>query len=210
MSAFITIEGIEGCGKSTQARRLESGLRAQGHDVVLTREPGGSNMTREIRRLLSDPNCRLEPRAELLLFLADRAQHVASVVRPALERGAVVICDRYSDSTVAYQCHGRGHDVELVLQLNDWAALGLQPDLTLWIDCDVETGLGRARRGSGGPGDRFEAEPMNFHEAVREGFAQQHRAHPTRIIRVDGNLSEDLVTQAIADVTADFLARSAS
>lgn len=199
MSLFVTFEGIEGCGKSTQAARLADHFRSLGRETVLTHEPGGTGLTGEIRRLLADPEARLDPRAELLLFLADRAQHVATVVEPALERGDLVLCDRYSDSTMAYQGFGRGHDLDWLVELNAWASYGRTPDLTLWIDCDVETGLRRARHGAGGPGDRFEAEPMKFHRRIREGFLAMSKQHSERFVRIDGNASEDTVATAVRE-----------
>jgi len=197
VSLLITLEGIEGCGNTTQCKALASYLRSLGHEVVETREPGGTDLTCEIRRLLADPTSRLDPRAELMLFLADRAQHVASIVRPALERGAMVVCDRYIDSTIAYQGHGRGHDPSFLADLNRWASYDVVPDLTLWIDCDIEIGLARARKGTGGPGDRFEAEPLDFHRAVRDGFARIQLDQPDRVLRIDGNLPLAEVTAAV-------------
>ncbi len=206
MAALVTLEGIEGCGKSTQAGLLAAHLEDRGLDAVLTCEPGGTRVTAEIRRLLADPASELDPRAELLLFLADRAQHVTEVIRPALERGAVVICDRYSDSTIAYQCHGRGHERALVDELNAWAAGQLVPDLTLWIDCEIEIGLERARVHSGGPGDRFEAEPTAFHQRVRDGFAGCCKDDPGRVRRIDGNRDQASVTASVLATVDEFLA----
>jgi len=195
---FITLEGIEGSGKSTQARRLAEFLRERTHrEVVATREPGGTDVTQRIRSLLADPSAALDPRAELFLFLADRSHHVATVIGPALARGAIVVCDRYSDSTLAYQGYARGHDLELVRDLNAWASYAATPDLTLWIDCDVEVGLARANKRAGGPGDRFEAEPLRFHEKVRRGFTEITAAEPERVLRIDGSRDLDAVLAAI-------------
>lgn len=179
-------------------------LRAEGRDVVLTHEPGGTDVTLAIRRLLADPESKLDPRAELLLFLADRAQHVATVIQPALARGAIVVCDRYSDSTMAYQGYGRGHKMELLLELNAWAADGLEPDLTVWIDVDIETGLRRAR-GGGGPGDRFEAEPLAFHTAIHQGFAELAAKAPSRFVRINGDQELDAVRQDVWEATRSRL-----
>jgi dTMP kinase len=191
---FVTLEGIEGCGKTTQAGLLADFVRASyGLEVVLTREPGGTESTRPIRALLADPDSKLDPRAELLLFLADRSQHVATVIRPSLDAGAFVICDRFSDSTLAYQGYGRGHPLDLLERLNAWASREIVPELTLWIDCDVTTGLRRATKRTGGPGDRFESEPLDFHARVRDGFADLHRNFPDRIVRIDGNASVEEV-----------------
>lgn len=204
-SLFITFEGIEGCGKSTQARLLADSLRDRdGRDVLLTREPGGTDVTQRIRALLADPASHLDPRCELLLFLADRAQHVATVIRPALARGAVVVCDRYSDSTLAYQGYARGHSLDMLRDLNGWASYGLTPDLTFWLDCDVEVGLARANKRSGGPGDRFEIEPLAFHERVRTGFAELAAADGSRFVHVDGTRPKDVVA---AEIHAATLAR---
>lgn len=196
MAFFLTFEGIEGCGKSTQAKRLAANLREQGHNVVLTREPGGTDVTVEIRRILADPKSKLDPTAELMLFLADRAQHVATVIGPTLEAGDVVICDRYCDSTLAYQGYGRGHDLAWLEDLNRRASHGVVPQLTLWIDCAVEVGLGRAQRRAGGPGDRFEIEPLEFHGRIRRGFTELASRFPERIVRIEGDRSEDDVAAA--------------
>lgn len=198
MSLFITLEGVEGSGKSTQAERLARWLeRETGAEVLLTREPGGTDVTKQIRELLADPDAILDSRAELLLFLADRAQHVATVIRPALERNAIVVCDRYIDSTIAYQSYGRGHDLALLETLNAWASTELMPDLTLWIDCDVEMGLARAVKRTGGPGDRFENEALEYHRAVARGFREQHDKFRDRVVRIDGNGTVDQVFDAV-------------
>ena len=196
MSCFVTLEGIEGCGKSTQCSLIAEHFRGRGFEVVTSREPGGTQLTEEIRRLLADPNAQLDQMAELFLFLADRAQHVASVIRPALDKGAIVVCDRYSDSTMAYQGFGRRSRADLgwLRELNDRASSKIEPDVTLWIDCDIEVGLSRARKGAGGPGDRFEAEPIEFHSRIRDGFAELHAAEPERIIRIEGNAALETVT----------------
>jgi dTMP kinase len=210
VALFITLEGIEGCGKSSQAKRIAAHLTAHGHQVVQTFEPGGTAVTAAIRTMLADPANRLDSTAELMLFLADRAQHVAAVVQPALQAGKIVICDRYSDSTLAYQGFGRGHKVELLEELNRFASHGLTPDLTLWIDCDIGLGLGRAKRRAAGPGDRFEAEPLAFHSRIRDGFADLAARFPERIVRIDGDLAEEEVGACcIAAVDAAMAARRA-
>jgi dTMP kinase len=195
---FITLEGIEGCGKSTQAARLAAHLdRSSDLEVVTTREPGGTDATKQIRALLADPNSDWDPRAELLLFLADRAEHVSRIIGPALGRGAIVLCDRYADSTTAYQGYGRGHDLNRLYELNAWASLETVPNLTLWIDCDIETGVRRAAKLTGGPGDRFENEPLDFHRKIHQGFTQLAADHPDRIVRIDGDADIDAVFEAI-------------
>jgi dTMP kinase len=170
---FVALEGGEGAGKSTQAERLAAALRELGHEVVVTREPGDTPVGRRIRGLLLDPETELTDQAEALLYAADRAEHVARVVRPALERGAVVITDRYVDSSVAYQGYGRGLDPATVLRLSRWATDELLPDLTVLLDLPVEEGMARARargRLAGEVTDRMEAEAREFHERIRQGF----------------------------------------
>ena len=194
---FITFEGTEGSGKSTQAARLAEDLRREGRDVVATREPGGTELTIGIRKLLADPDSHVDRRAELLLFLADRAQHVATVIAPALERGAVVISDRYSDSTLAYQGYGRGHDLEWLQKINAWASLDTVPDLTLWLDCEPEEGLRRVEEDRRGPRDRFEREPLEFHRRVREGLVELQRSSPERIVRIDALLGVDEMARVV-------------
>jgi dTMP kinase len=205
---FITLEGIEGCGKSTQAARLAAHLdRSSDLEVVTTREPGGTDATKQIRALLADPNSDWDPRAELLLFLADRAEHVSRVIQPALGRGAIVLCDRYADSTTAYQGYGRGHDLNRLYELNAWASLETVPDLTLWIDCDIETGVRRAAKLTGGPGDRFENEPLDFHRKIHQGFTQLAADHPDRIVRIDGDADIDAVFEAILAAVEEKLGK---
>ncbi len=144
---FITFEGIDGCGKTTQLRMLAQWLRERGQDVVETVEPGGTAIGRQIRKILLDPaNADLRPRAELLLYFASRAQNVDEVIRPALEAGRTVLCDRFTDSTLVYQGCGRGLDTEVVRDLDRIACRGLMPDITILIDIDIETSLARARR----------------------------------------------------------------
>jgi len=179
---FIAFEGGEGAGKSTQARRLAEALTARGYDVVLTFEPGGTELGRQIRALLLDKNSSdMTARTEAMLYAADRAQHVGEVIRPALERGAVVITDRYVDSSLAYQGGGRELDVAEVRRLSQWATDGLSPDLTVLLDIDPEVGLRRAT----GPGDRLEDEELAFHQRVREAFLAIARHGRDRYLIVD-------------------------
>ncbi|MCG7320925.1 MULTISPECIES: dTMP kinase [Arsenicicoccus] len=181
---FVALEGGDGAGKSTQARLLQEWLEAQGRTVLLTREPGGSELGAEIRRLLLHGD-DVSPRAEALLFAADRAHHVHAVVRPALARGEVVVTDRYLDSSVAYQGAGRDLAGEEVRQLSLWAVEGLLPDLTVLLD--VEAGTGRERRGD--EHDRLESEPDDFHHRVRSGFLDLAAAEPGRYLVVDATLA---------------------
>jgi len=184
---FVTFEGIEGTGKTTQIGLLAEELTRQGKRVAITREPGGSRIGRELRRILLSLETKdLCDRAELFLYLADRAQHVAEVVRPALAGGSVVLCDRFTDSTVAYQGYGRGLSPELLHQLNDTATGGLAPDLTIVLDIDPEIGLRRAlsrnlETGAQVSEGRFEAESLAFHTRVRQGYLALAAADRRRI-----------------------------
>lgn len=177
MSLFVTFEGVEGCGKSTQIRLLAQKLADKGMLVVLTREPGGCPIADAIRRVLLDPDHHgMTSRAELLLYAAARAQHVDEVILPALKQGKVVLCDRFSDATVAYQGYGRGLERQTIDTLNGLAAGGLTPDLTLLMDMPVEEGLGRAIARNDANSDlregRFEQESIRFHQRVRDGYLQ--------------------------------------
>lgn len=167
---FLSFEGGEGAGKSTQIRLLADSLRAHGHAVVLTREPGGSEIANRIRGMILDPAMQgLVPLAELFLYEASRAQHMADTILPALERGAIVICDRFTDSSIVYQGAARGLQASLIHKLNLFATGGLQPRRTFLLDLDPREGLARAR-GRGEGLDRMEAEGLAFHQAVRKGY----------------------------------------
>lgn len=201
---FITFEGIEGSGKSTQIGLLEEWLQERGRTVLRTLEPGGSRLGKDLRGILLDmANTDLCSEAELFLYLADRAQHVRQVVRPALEAGQVVLCDRYADSTVAYQGHGRGLDPKLLHQFNDVAVAGLWPDRTYLLDLPPEVGLRRAfarneeQRKAASEG-RFEAESLSFHSRVREGFLALAALHGERFLVLDGDRPAREVFQDIA------------
>ena len=197
--AFLTFEGIEGCGKTTQARRL---ARAIGPSAHLTFEPGDTDLGRGIRALLLDVTTRnMTAEAEVLLFFADRAQHVAEVIRPGLAAGRVVISDRYVDCSLAYQGYGRGIDLGLIRTLARAATGGLVPDLTLFVDVPVEVGL--ARVGKRGAHDRLEAEVREFHEKVREGYRALAAAEPSRWVSVDGTADADEVERQIAAAVAE-------
>ena len=191
---FVALEGGEGAGKSTQLQLLQEWLTARGHDVVLTREPGATAAGAQIRSVLLDPATgALAPRAEAMLYAADRAQHVAQVVRPALERGAVVLTDRYVDSSLAYQGAGRELAVDEVARLSHWATDGLRPDLVVLLDVDPVVGLARA----GDSPDRIEAESLAFHRRVRDGFLQLAEKDPERYLVVPADQPAELVLAAL-------------
>jgi dTMP kinase len=195
---FITFEGCEGCGKSTQVRKLENHLKAQGCEVVSTREPGGTSVAESIRSILLDPgNETLSPVTELLLYEAARAQHVRERILPALEAGKIVLSDRFFDSTTAYQGAGRGLGAEDVVRLHAIATGGLTPDLTIVIDVPAALGLARATQGGS---DRIEREKIDFHERVRAEFLRLARAEPERIRVVDGTRSIVEVAAAIREI----------
>ena len=211
MAKLITCEGIEGSGKSTQILRLADHLRGQGREVVVTREPGGCPIADAIRRILLDPsNQQLCATAELLLYAAARAQHVEEVIRPALTKGAVVLCDRYIDATIAYQGFGRGLDLTLINQLNQVASSGLLPDLTLLFDLPVATGLSRALARNAVTMEnegRFEAESLAFHERVRTGYLQG-ASQEARFSIVDATGTTEEVTKRVTRVVDTFLGSS--
>jgi dTMP kinase len=184
VSAFVTFEGIEGSGKSTHLRHLAVHLRDTGRTVVETREPGGTPAGAAVRRLLLADAAPLTPLTELFLYCADRTQHVDEVIRPGLTAGHVVLCDRFSDSTIAYQGYGRRLDLETVRVLDARARDGVWPSVTFLLDCPVEEGLARAR-GRVGAGDRFERETVAFHERVRAGFLALAAAEPARFCVLD-------------------------
>lgn len=188
---FITFEGTEGSGKTTQLRLLSKVLKKYGIPHIVTREPGGSRLATQLRRwILNQLDYKLMPRTELLLFLADRAQHVGEVIEPALEQGKVVLCDRYSDSTLAYQGGGRGFDMNLLKTLNG-AASDLRPDLTVLFDLPVEVGLKRAL-GRGKGKDRMERESLKFHRAVQRTYRKTARKEKERFIVVDASQNPEL------------------
>jgi dTMP kinase len=193
---FIAFEGGEGAGKSSRALALAGRLRAAGYEAVLTHEPGDSRIGRQIRDILLDvTNDGLDPRAEALLYAADRAEHVASVVRPALDRGAVVITDRYVDSSIAYQGIARGLGAETIAELSRFATEGLLPDLTILLDVPPSVG----RRRNHGTADRLEAEADNFHVSVRAAYLARATTQPERYVVVDATLSAEHVDAAILD-----------
>ncbi len=200
---FVALEGGEGTGKSSAQRALGERLRAAGRDVVLTREPGGTALGEQIRALVLAQTSLDDPLAELLLFEAARAHLVTTVIRPALERGAVVVCDRFTASSVAYQGFGRGLGPDIVERTNTIATDGLTPDLVLLLDCPVETGL--ARRADEGSANHFDTETVAFHQRVREGFLGLAAADPEHWRVIDASAPVDAVAAACWSAVAPAL-----
>lgn len=195
---FVVFEGVEGSGKTTQARTLAQTLEGEGHTVVITREPGGSPVAERLRALLLDPDGdRMEDRTEALLLAAARVEHVEKVVRPALEAGTIVICDRFIDSSLAYQGHARGLGQEAVAEINRWAVGGLLPDAVVLLDLDPEEGLRRAGAREAGHQDRVGGEDLEFHRRVAEGYRQLARADRERFVVVDAAADEGTVADEV-------------
>ena len=208
-AAFLSFEGIDGCGKSTQLRLLASHLRQRGVEVVSTREPGGTPLGQQLRHVLLEAETLVDPLAELLLYAADRAQHVRTLVRPALEANQIVLTDRYADATVAYQGAGRGFEPGVVAAVVDLATGGLKPDLTLLFDVPVADALERARHKRGRPerpaGDKIEAEEATFHERVRACYLRLAEEESARVRVVDASRSIEEIHQQVLDIVTSFL-----
>jgi dTMP kinase len=187
------MEGIDGCGKTTQAEKLAFALQSKGHDATVTREPGGTPLGEAIRNLLvSDVSINITPQAELLLIVAARAQHVAEVIKPALDRGQIIISDRYTDSSVAFQGYARGLDLSLVNELNRVATSGVTPDLTMVLDLEPELAQSRmSTRPIGGLLGAFDEEKLDFHARVRKGYHDLAKAEPSRVRLVDASGSTE-------------------
>jgi dTMP kinase len=198
---FVTIEGVEGAGKSTLALALQKHLTTEGREAIVTAEPGGDPVAKKIRKLLLDSANRISDRAELLLFEAARAQHVDTVIVPALRRGCAVICDRFADSSVAYQGYARGLDIDMVRALNEHATGGLNPDLTILLDVAPRVGLAR-QRGV----DRVSSEQLAFHEAVRKGYLALAESEPERFVVIDAGLGLAEVERAAIEAVGRRLA----
>jgi dTMP kinase len=193
---FITFEGPEGSGKTSQLPALSTYLKGLGYQVVCTREPGGTPISDQIREILTSmKNQELHPRTEILLFLASRAQLVEQVIKPALEAGKIVLCDRYGDSTLAYQGYGHGLDLTILRQMLDFATDHLKPDLTLFLDLEVEVGLARKKRGA--EWNRLDAYALAFHKRVREGYQQLIAEEPERWVTVDATQDIETVQAAL-------------
>lgn len=205
MIRFVTFEGGDGTGKTTQIRALESYLVQRGRACVVTREPGDTSLGKLIRQILLEVgDHEVAPSTELFLYLADRAQHVSEIIRPALAAGKIVLCDRFTDSTLAYQGYGRGIDLKLLQQLNDLADAGVRPDLTFLLDCPVALGLSRTSQRQSEAGqpreDRFEREKVEFHEKIRAGFLDLARAEPARFRVIDAAQSVETVWHDIQSI----------
>ena len=208
---LITLEGIEGSGKTTQIEYIEKYLRSTGFDPVITKEPGGTVLGEKIRSILLDPeNTAICPMTELLLYAADRVQHIQELIAPEMAAGKVVICDRFSDSTTVYQGFTRGIDLDMIFKLNDLVLQGLAPDITFVLDLDPETGLKRAWKqindGSRAASEtRFEHEALQFHEKVRNGYLELARREPDRFAVVDADRPPAAVRDSIRVRLEEFL-----
>jgi dTMP kinase len=200
---LITFEGVEGSGKSTQMRRLERWLRREGYRSEVTREPDGTALGAAVRRLFERRGVKPLPLAEMFLFMAARQQHVIERIRPWLRAGRVVLCDRYTDATVAYQGYGRGVDPQLIRELNVHATGGVFPDLTLLFDLDPALGF---RRIGGRRLDHFEREKLAFHRRVRRGYLELMRAEPKRVRRIDAAGAPADVERQVRAIVGEFLA----
>jgi dTMP kinase len=204
--AFITFEGIDGCGKTTQLRLLASELRVRRLEVVTTREPGGTTLGQKLRAALLDVQEHVDPLAELLVFAADRAQHVRSLLRPSLAANKIVLSDRYADATVAYQGSGRGFRPELIQEIVQLATEGLQPDLTLLFDLSVaESAVRTRKRFAAKHSDRLDSEDAAFHTRVREGYVAIAKANPDRVRLIDARGSVQETHRIVMDIVMPFL-----
>ena len=208
---FVSFEGIEGCGKTTQVELLATFLSQRGIPHLVTREPGGTRLGELIRKMLLDPgNSEMEPLTELFLYAADRAQHIAQVIRPALEARQWLICDRFADATTVYQGYARDQDLAFIQQLNQWATQGLWPNLSLLLDCPVEVGLNRARRriensALEGREDRFEQQALTFHQKVRDGYLELAAQHPGRFKILDATMELEPLHEEIVAILEPYL-----
>jgi dTMP kinase len=196
---FITFEGIDGAGKSSHVDALAEWLRARGHDVLLTREPGGTHLAERLRELVL--HAPMDTLTETLLVFAARHDHLRQSIEPALARGAVVLCDRFTDATFAYQGGGRGFDLEVLGTLEQWVQRGRQPDLTLWFD--LAPAQAAARRGAAREPDRFERQELDFFERVRAGYARRAAEAPQRFVRIDAEPPRETVREALQRVLAE-------
>ncbi len=210
MGLFITLEGPEGSGKSTQLENLARHLGEMDVEYVLTREPGGTTIGEQIRQVLLDTkNCEMTPEAEVLLYSAARTQHVQQIIRPALERGAMVISDRFAESTLAYQGYGRGLDLQSLWQITEFATSGTMPDLVIYLDLDVRVGLARKKSDEIAGKDklnRLDQETLDFHNRVRQGYLKMAHADPERWLVLDAQQSIGHTTSQIIQRIKQLLA----
>lgn len=198
---FITFEGADGCGKTTQLNLLKEYLEKNGHEVVYTREPGGKGLGEKIREILLNYDGEVSNRCESFLFLADRAQNIDIIVKPAMESGKIVLCDRHTDSTVAYQGYGRGLDLKEIHELNSLATNNIKPDLTLVFDVDIETSMKRV----GSEKDRMENAGMEFFNRVRNGYLEIAKQEPQRIKIVDSTKSIEEVHKNVIEIIKSYI-----
>ncbi len=218
MGCFITFEGIEGCGKTTQIRLLSEFLQKSGFETTLTREPGGCQIADKIRAILLDAdNSDITPLTELLLYAAARSQHVSEIIAPALKMDRIVLCDRFTDATLAYQGDGRGVDRKIITMLNELATMSLTPDITILLDCPVNTGIERALArieavtltdSSALREERFERESLVFHQRVRDGYLSLAKKAPERFIVIDGSKDISECAEAVSAAVFSRLTRS--
>lgn len=209
MSLFITLEGPDGCGKTVQSKRLAEHLRSQGMDVLMTREPGGTEIGDQIRQvIMSLENRQMDPRTEFLLFTASRAQLVKEVIRPHLESGGVIVSDRFYDSSFAYQGYGHGLPLDELRAITAFATGGLVPDLTLLIDLPADAGL--ARRKSGGQWNRMDAYDLEFHRRVRAAYREMAKIEPERWRTVDGDRTQAAVQADLQAAVSAFVAQQSA
>jgi len=198
---FITFEGIDGCGKSTQLDAVYDFLTSKGYKCIKTREPGALELGKKIREILLHHNGIVSDKCEMFLFLADRSQHIDTLIKPSVEKGMIVLCDRHTDSTIAYQGYGRGQDVEKLIELNNIATGGMKPDLTFLFDVDTETGAKRA----GNNPDRMEASGKEFFNRVRQGYLSLAKRYPERIKVINGENSKEIVYNEVKSNIMDLM-----
>lgn len=198
---FITFEGIDGCGKTTQINLLKNYLENNGYKVILTREPGAKGLGEKLREILLNYDGEVSSNCESFLFLADRAQHIDTIIKPAIQNGVVVLCDRHTDSTVAYQGYGRSLDLDQIKQLNNIATSGIKPDITFILDIDIETSLTRIGKGR----DRMENSGQKFFERVRNGYIEISKQEPERVKLLNGKDTIDNLNKQIIDSVQKIL-----